>query len=51
MLDIHLLRSDLPGVARRMAERGVTLDVAAFESLEASRKAVQTQTQELQATP
>ena len=49
MLDIQLLRSDLQGVARRMADRGFTLDVAAFERLEASRKTVQTQTQELQA--
>ena len=49
MLDIQLLRSDLQGVARRTADRGFTLDVAAFERLEASRKTVQTQTQELQA--
>ena len=49
MLDIQLLRSDLPGVARRMADRGFALDVAAFERLEASRKMVQMQTQELQA--
>ena len=49
MLDIQLLRNDLQGVAGRLAARGMTLDVAAFESLEAKRKAVQTQTQELQA--
>src|SRR3990172_3643358 len=49
MLDIQWLRSDLQGVARRLADRGLTLDVAAFERLEASRKSVQTQTQELQA--
>ncbi|MEK7231304.1 MAG: serine--tRNA ligase, partial [Pseudomonadota bacterium] len=49
MLDIQLLRSDLQGVARRTADRGLTLDVAAFERLEASRKTVQMQTQELQA--
>ena len=49
MLDIQLLRSDLQGVAKRLAERGFTLDVAAFERLEASRKTVQMQTQELQA--
>ena len=49
MLDIQLLRSDLQGVAKRMAERGFALDVAAFERLEASRKTVQMQTQELQA--
>ncbi|MBI2296507.1 MAG: serine--tRNA ligase [Betaproteobacteria bacterium] len=49
MLDVQLLRSDLAGVARRIADRGATLDVAAFEALEAQRKAVQTETQELQA--
>ena len=49
MLDIQLLRNNLEGVATRMADRGFTLDVAAFERLEASRKTVQTQTQELQA--
>ena len=49
MLDIQLLRNDLPGVAARLAERGMTLDTAAFERLEARRKTVQTQTQELQA--
>jgi seryl-tRNA synthetase len=49
MLDIQLLRSDLKGVAARLADRGVVFDTAAFERLEARRKAVQTQTQELQA--
>jgi len=49
MLDIQLLRSDLQSVARRLADRGVTLDVAAFDRLEAERKSVQTQAQELQA--
>ncbi len=49
MLDIQLLRNDLQGVAARLADRGATLDTAAFERLEARRKAVQTQTQELQA--
>ena len=49
MLDIHLLRTNLPFVAERLAARGVTLDVAAFEALEARRKQLQTRTQELQA--
>src|SRR3954462_9397667 len=49
MLDIQLLRNDLQGVATRLADRGLTLDTAAFERAEAKRKAVQTQTQELQA--
>ena len=43
------MRNDLPGVAARLAERGMALDTAAFERLEANRKAVQTQTQDLQA--
>src|SRR5690242_3895541 len=48
MLDINLLRTDLSGVAAALAKRGVTLDTAAFESLEAERKDIQTRTQELQ---
>ena len=48
MLDIQLLRSDLQGVAKRLAGRGVSLDVAAFEALEGERKKVQVETQELQ---
>ncbi|AOJ09166.1 serine--tRNA ligase [Burkholderia mayonis] len=49
MLDIQLLRKDLDGVAKRLADRGYTLDVAAFSSLEAERRAIQTRTEELQA--
>ncbi len=49
MLDIQLLRTDLAGVAQRLAGRGFKLDTGTFESLEAQRKAVQTETQELQA--
>ena len=49
MLDIQTLRNDLEGVAARLATRGFTLDVATFQVLEAERKTVQTQTQELQA--
>src|SRR5438105_1527180 len=49
MLDINLLRNDLSGVAARLAKRGVTLDVAQFEALEAERKVIQTRTQDLQA--
>jgi len=49
MLDVQLLRSDLPAVARRLADRGYAFPVAEFEKLEAARKAVQTETQELQA--
>ncbi len=49
MLDIQLLRKDLEGVAKRLAARGYTLDVAAFSALEAERRAIQTRTEELQA--
>ena len=49
MLDIQLLRSDLRSAAERLAQRGVTLDTGGFEALEARRKAVQIETQELQA--
>jgi seryl-tRNA synthetase len=49
MLDIQLLRKDLDGVARRLADRGYTLDVAAFTALEAERRDTQTCTEEMQA--
>jgi len=49
MLDIQLLRSNLSQVAERLASRGVQLDAAAFEALEAERKAVQGATENLQA--
>jgi seryl-tRNA synthetase len=49
MLDVQLLRGDLQAVAKRLADRGYALPVAEFEKLEASRKAVQTETQDLQA--
>src|SRR4030095_12665788 len=49
MLDINLLRQDLPKVVAALAARGVTLDTARFEALEADRKAIQTKTQALQA--
>jgi len=49
MLDIQLLRKDLDGVARRLADRGFTLDTAAFTALEAERRDTQTRTEELQA--
>jgi seryl-tRNA synthetase len=49
MLDIQLLRSDLAGVTQRLAARGFTLPAAEFEALEAERKKVQTDTQDLQA--
>ena len=49
MLDIQLLRGDLEGVARRLADRGFTFPADAFQALESQRKAIQTETQELQA--
>jgi seryl-tRNA synthetase len=49
MLDIQLLRKDLDGVAKRLADRGYTLDVAAFTALEAERRDTQTRTEEMQA--
>ena len=49
MLDIQLLRNDLAGVSKRLADRGYVLDGARFEMAEAERKAIQTRTQELQA--
>ena len=49
MLDITLLRKDAAGTAARLAARGFDFDLAAFEALEAERKAVQTRTEDLQA--
>ena len=49
MLDVQLLRARLDFVAERLATRGMSLDVAAFQALEDERKARQTRTQELQA--
>jgi len=49
MLDIQLLRNDLQGVINRLGDRGLALDAATFERIEAGRKAVQMRTQELQA--
>ncbi|WP_440223312.1 serine--tRNA ligase [Dokdonella sp. MW10] len=48
MLDPALLRGQLDVVAERLAVRGFALDTAAIDALESQRKAVQTQTQELQ---
>jgi len=48
MLDPALLRGQLDAVAERLATRGFDLDKSAIEALEAERKRVQTETQELQ---
>jgi len=52
MLDINLLRRDLPGVIARLDKRRSPqpfLDVDRFQALEAERKTLQTRTEELQA--
>jgi seryl-tRNA synthetase len=48
MFDINLLRNDLAATALRMKARNTVIDTAAFEALEAQRKALQIQTQDLQ---
>ena len=49
MLDPKLIRSELHAIAERLATRGYQLDVARIESLEAQRKSVQSNTEQLQA--
>jgi seryl-tRNA synthetase len=49
MLDSALLRNHLADTAARLKTRGFELDTAAIESLEADRKRLATETQELQA--
>ncbi len=49
MLDINLLRNDLPLVAAGLAKRGITLASERFEALERERKDIQVRTQDLQA--
>ncbi|NCS66708.1 MAG: serine--tRNA ligase, partial [Betaproteobacteria bacterium] len=49
MFDIQLLRKDIQAVADRLASRGMTLDTARIATLEAERKDIQTQTQDMQA--
>lgn len=49
MLDPKLLRSDIEFVASRLAVRHVALDKAAIAALEEKRKALQTETEKLQA--
>jgi seryl-tRNA synthetase len=48
MLDINQLRADPGAVSAALAKRGVSLDTARFEALEARRKDIQTRTQDLQ---
>jgi seryl-tRNA synthetase len=49
MLDLQLLRKDLSRVVAGLASRGHAFDTSGFESLEAERKRVQTETEALQA--
>ncbi len=49
MLDPKLLRTDPDAVARNLARRGVTLDVAFFRTLEDQRKALQIEADRLRA--
>lgn len=49
MLDVQSLRSNLDTIVARLASRGFELDRSAFEALEAERKTVQSEVQQLQA--
>lgn len=49
MLDIKRLRQDIEPLASRLKVKGFSLDVSAFESLESGRKALQVETEQLQA--
>ncbi len=49
MLDTALLRKDLDAVVRRLASRGFAFSLESFNALESRRKAVQTETENLQA--
>ncbi|CCG19151.1 seryl-tRNA synthetase [Taylorella asinigenitalis 14/45] len=50
MLDIALLRKDLDFVKAQLARRGVSFDETRFQQLEEERKAVQVETEQLQAS-
>ena len=49
MLDIQLLRNDIEAVAQRLVARGFELDTTKFEQLDAQRKLLQTENEQLQA--
>src|SRR5215831_6598833 len=48
MLDIQLLRKDLPAVVAGLKRRGYDFDEAGFRALEDERRKVQSRTEELQ---
>ncbi len=50
MLDIQLLRKDLPAVVAGLKRRGFEFDAATFQTLETERRQLQLRTEELQAT-
>ena len=49
MIDPRLIRNELDATVRQLARRGFELDTRKLEQLEARRKTLQMQTQELQA--
>lgn len=49
MIDPKRIRNDIDSIARALKRRGFVLDTKQLEALEERRKAIQTQTQELQA--
>ena len=49
MLDPNLLRNDIDAVAAALKIKGYDLDGSAYQSLEAERKALQVESEELQA--
>lgn len=49
MLEIQQLRTDLNNITQQLAKRSYVFPAEAFNTLEAERKIIQTQTQELQA--
>src|SRR5690606_4007511 len=49
MLDQNLLRRDLPSVVKALSLRGLSFDTGRFNRLESERKAVQMETEALQA--
>lgn len=49
MLDAKLLRTDMDAVVEKLARRGVQFDAERFNQLEEQRKALQVQTEQLQA--
>ena len=48
MIDPHLIRNDLQGVAKQLAKRGFQLDVRRLSELEGERKKMQVRVQEFQ---